>query len=646
METEGAGCLAAMLADYGDSDSGDADADCDLEHADRAPASGGAGAGADEREGEGKPETIQRCSNVTSPLCWHAQLAAIRRAAESTDGAAAVSAAVQLSCVRDAFEGAVSKWEARDAAARAARGFASGAASCAAGQPSADDGNAVYATEAQPAREVVAEVLRALTRLLGEGSAQAFLRYLAAAALKQALMFLACAHPCTAALGEAQACCMRLVRLLLPCPCAAGPADYGEDLPSAGAEQHDAGVRGGIWCGGVLEELLRTIKAKAAAEAGACHDECRGYAAGRRGRGAARLRALIAGAGAALPGALCGYVTCRMPRWRQTRGASQRGEPRALGVAERDAAALGLSILHRFIACQALTPPEHPLGEEGGRGEASMQQGEGDEVGIEWDGWPVAQIFSVALWCLGGCEEGKGEVEGKGEEEVREGEGGRGGEEFGSGRGNRLGGDGGDGWGCLRRKCASVLLSSDLSSLSLSDLRRLTWALEQGLMRCDLAAFAAGPVFDARSARKAHAQCLVLFLTSIRLQLSRLGGVTRASNTAYGGTRGAGGKRTVLREGEREGGRKRPREQGIADRGGGGEWCGGGLEDGMEREWVIPALRSLHVLLLRRAAEAWPMEGGGSEQGGASVVLCRMTEEWDDVLFKVPTCVSPCMLRV
>ena len=66
----------------------------------------------------------------------------------------------------------------------------------------------------------------------------------------------------------------------------------------------------------------------------------------------------------------------------------------------------------------------------------------------------------------------------------------------------------------------------------------------------------------------------------------------------------------------------------------------------MECEWVIPALRSLHVLLLRRAAEAWSMEGGKAEQGGASVVLCRMAEEWDDVLFKVPTCVSPCMLRV
>ena len=629
-----AGCLATMLADYEDSDSGDADADCDLGHeggclatmlADYEDSDSG---DADSGDADADCDLGHEGVPVTSALCWHAQLAAIRRAAESTDGAAALAAAVQLSCVRDAFEDAVSKWEARDAAARAARGSASGAvhgrasgSRRAAGHPPADDGDAAYATEAPPAREVVAEVLCALTRLLGEGSARAFLRYLAATALKQALVLLACAHPRTAALGEAQACCTRLVRLLLPCPGATGDAEDGEDLPPARAGLHDAGVRGGIWCGGVLEELLRTIKAKAAAEAGACNDECSGEAAGGRGRGAARLKALLAGAGAALPGALCEYVTCRMPRWRQTRGASPRGELRALGVAERDVAALGLSILHRFIACQALRPPEHALGEEGGRGEASMQQGEGDGSGMGRDGWPVAQIFSVALQCLGGC----------------------GGEEVGSGRGHRRGGGGGDGWGCLRRKCASVLLSSDLSSLSLADLRRLTWALAQGLMRCDLAAFAPGQVFEARSAGKAHAQCIVLFLTSIRLQLSPLGGATCALNTGHGrgGTRGAGGKRTMLQEGEREGGRKRPRERVIAERG----WCGGGLEDGMECECVIPALRSLHELLLPRVAQAWPMEGGGGEQEGASIVLCRMAEEWDDVLFKVPTCVSLCTLR-
>ena len=58
-----------------------------------------------------------------------------------------------------------------------------------------------------------------------------------------------CAPPCFpwhAALWQGQACCRRLLHLLLPSP-ALAQADAGED-------------KVGLWCGGVLEDLLRLLK--------------------------------------------------------------------------------------------------------------------------------------------------------------------------------------------------------------------------------------------------------------------------------------------------------------------------------------------------------------------------------------------------
>jgi hypothetical protein len=247
-------------------------------------------------------------------------------------------------------------------------------------------------TTAPPDRHQLAELLRGLTGFLERGSTPNYARYAAIGALKETLLWLVrCCGDDAPASDEGRACCKRLVLLLL------------------GGE-----TRHGVWCGRVLEELLRTLKA---------WQKDRDHASGAH---VESLRLLLREAAAALPGLLERYLYNRSSQHAWLRAEQALVAEDVFGVAaERDAAALAFSLLHRCIRCQ-----------------------------LDWGGGadPAGTIAQLAELCFGHPAQTR-DADGWGR---------------------------GFGWACLRRKCVAVLLASDLGEKRPSDpppLRAAPWQM-------------------------------------------------------------------------------------------------------------------------------------------------------------------------
>ena len=235
----------------------------------------------------------------------------------------------------------------------------------------------------------ISELVRSLTGFLESHIAPTYAKYAAAEALKEVLLWLA---RCGSSVEEGQKCCKRLVLLL-----------FGDE---AGA--------GGIWCGRVLEEMLRTLKSWQ-------------QKSDKEGGRVGRLRLMLRDAVTSMPGGLARYLSeHRLLSWLRTDIAVATEDAR-----ERDAATLALSVLHRGIRCNLICC---------GDGEGGADT--------------VRMISHVAALCLGlpahtSDEDGTtGLACGRERGHVQEG--------WGCGLG----------WGCLRRKCVAVLLACDLRECS------------------------------------------------------------------------------------------------------------------------------------------------------------------------------------
>ena len=235
----------------------------------------------------------------------------------------------------------------------------------------------------------ISELVRSLICFLESHIAPTYAKYAAAEALKEVLLWLA---RCSSSVEEGRECCKRLVLLL-----------FGDE---AGA--------GGIWCGRVLEELLRTLKSWQ-------------QESDKEGGRVGRLRLMLRDAVTSMPGGLARYLSeHRLLSWLRTDVAVATDD-----ALERDAATLAFSILHRGIRCNLICC------------------GDGEDAADT-----VRMISHVAALCLGLPAHTSDE-------------GGTTGLACGGERGHVEEGWGcGFGWGCLRRKCVAVLLACDLRECS------------------------------------------------------------------------------------------------------------------------------------------------------------------------------------
>ena len=329
--------------------------------------------------------------------------------------------------------------------------------------------------KSQLPRAVVDDVLRALCALLSPAEVPGYVRQVAAEALKWALLVLAQTHSARSpgahdAVEDAQACCMRLLQQLLPLPV----------VPVLTAAEQD----GSQWCGWVLEALLRTLKEwEAAADEMSAGEEseeeksvrgemhgplCRepaeraeagekepvawGLGTPRACRGNVRsLRLVLRDMIAALPEAIAKFLTSRQSAWLQeplphTTAAGEQAEG-GCGQGERDAAALAVSLLHRAIQCH-LVP--WGIGDDEGWSSDGSDDGErGGRPRGAGAGDDASRFLEASLVCLGPVTDSFGALlDGDGQADRKT-------------ENGLCGGWGqGQGWGCLRRKCAAVVLAS------------------------------------------------------------------------------------------------------------------------------------------------------------------------------------------